>query len=85
MPPCAVIDYQNSTKYVSHHEAIEVLSSNQVVYLTGGEGWDVQFVIGNAILNMKMTNSYHDSCDIAIFENSSCQKLVKLHLYCHNF
>ena len=37
------------------------------------------------ILNMKMTNFQPESHDMAIFGNSPCQKVVKLHLYCHNF
>ena len=36
----------------------------------------------NKILNMEMTNFQPESRDMAIFSD---QKVVKLHLYCHNF
>ena len=39
----------------------------------------------NKILNMEMTNFQPESRDMAIFGKSPCQKVVKLHLYCHNF
>ena len=39
----------------------------------------------NKILNMEMTNFQPESRDMAIFGKSLFQKLVKLHLYCHNF
>ena len=34
---------------------------------------------------MTMTNSEPDSRDMVIFGKSPCQKVVKLHLYRHNF
>ena len=39
----------------------------------------------NKILNMEMINFKPESRDMAIFSKSPCQKVVKLHLYCHNF
>ena len=39
----------------------------------------------NKILNMEMTNFQSESRDMAIIGKSSCQKVVKLHLYCHNY
>ena len=39
----------------------------------------------NKILDMEMTNFELESRDMAIFGKSPCQKVVKLHLYCHNF
>ena len=33
---------------------------------------------------MEMTNFQPESRDMAIFGKSPCQKVVKLHLYCHN-
>ena len=39
----------------------------------------------NKILNMKMTNFQPESRDMAIFSKSPSQKMVKLHLYGHNF
>ena len=37
------------------------------------------------ILNKEMTNFQPESRVKAIFGKSPCQKVVKLHLYCHNF
>ena len=42
-------------------------------------------LMDNKISNMKMTNYQPESRDMAIFCKSTCQKVVKLHLYCHNF
>ena len=42
-------------------------------------------LIDNNILNMEMTNFQPDLNGMAIFGKSPCQKVVKLHLYCHNF
>ena len=39
----------------------------------------------NKILNIKMTNFYPESHDMTISGKSPHQKVVKLHLYCHNF
>ena len=39
----------------------------------------------NKILNMEMINFQPESSDMAIFGEGPCQKVVKLHLYCHNF
>ena len=39
----------------------------------------------NKILNMEMTNFQPELRDIAIFGKIPGQKVVKLHLYCHNF
>ena len=41
-------------------------------------------LMANKILNMKMTKFQPESRDMAIFGKSPCQKVVKLHLYCHN-
>ena len=38
----------------------------------------------NKILDMELTNFPPESRDMAIFGKSSRQKVVKLHLYCHN-
>ena len=40
--------------------------------------------LDNKYLNMEMTNFQPESSDMAIFGKSPCQKVVKLHLYCHN-
>ena len=37
------------------------------------------------IVNMKMTNFYPESRDMTISAKGSCQEVVKLHLYCHDF
>ena len=42
-------------------------------------------LMDNKILNMEMTNFQPESRDMAIFGKSPYQKVVKLHLYCHNF
>ena len=39
----------------------------------------------NKISDMEITNSQPESRDMAIFGKSPCQKVVKFHLYCHNF
>ena len=44
-----------------------------------------QNLMDNKILNMEMTNFQPESSAMAIFGKSPCQKVVKLHLYCHNF
>ena len=41
--------------------------------------------MNNKILCMEMTNFQPESRDMAIFGKSPSQKVVKLHLYCHNF
>ena len=43
-----------------------------------------QNLMDNKILNMKMTNFLPESRDMAIFDKSPCQKVVKLRLYCHH-
>ena len=37
------------------------------------------------ILNVKMTNFQAESCAVTIFGKGPCQKVIKLHFYCHNF
>ena len=39
----------------------------------------------NKILNMEMTDFQPESRGMAIFGKYPCQKVVKLHLYWHNF
>ena len=39
----------------------------------------------NKTLYMEMSNFQPESGDMAISGKSPCQKVVKLHLYCHNF
>ena len=38
----------------------------------------------NKILNTKMKTFCSESGDMAIFGKGPCQKVTKLHLYCHN-
>ena len=40
--------------------------------------------MGNMILNIKMTNFHPESRGMTISGKSPCQKVVELHLYCHN-
>ena len=44
----------------------------------------LKILMDNKILNMRMTNFQPESHAMAIFVKSPCQKVVKLHLYCHN-
>ena len=43
-----------------------------------------KILMDNMILNMEMTNFQPESHNMAIFGKSPFQKVVKLHLYCHN-
>ena len=47
------------------------------------------FLISGSLLEgsycIKNTNFYPEVPDMTIFGKSACQKVVNLHLYCHNF